>query len=69
MKRNMKKAIDYYMNLATKNSSARYQIYCDEIIEIYKLSSTTEEGIYHGLMAGFAIGYKAGRKDQKDGRQ
>lgn len=68
MSRNMKKAIDEYMRIRN-NSRRRYAFYFGEIKQILDISPSVVDGVCHGLMAGFAIGYKAGRKDQKEGRR
>lgn len=68
MSRNMKKAIDEYMRIRS-NSRRRYAFYFGEIKQILDISPSVVDGVFHGLMAGFAIGYKAGREDQKEGRR
>lgn len=68
MSRNMKKEIDEYMRISN-NSRRRYVFYFGEIQQILDISPSVVDGVFHGLMAGFAIGYKAGRKDQKEGRR
>ena len=68
MNRNMKKAIEDYIRIGD-DSSRRYAFYFGEVKQVLDMSPSVVDGVFNGLMAGFAIGYKAGRRDQKEGRR
>ena len=68
MNRDMKKAIEEYKRISS-NNSRRYMFFYSDIKQLVDSSRNIVDGVIDGLMAGFAIGYKARRKDQKEGRR
>lgn len=69
MNRSMKKAIEDYNRMVEKRKKTRYLLYMSDFFQLYELSDNKADMIVNVLKAGFMIGYKAGRKDQKEGRR
>ena len=60
----IEKAICNYLN-KHKNKGNFYK---NDFTEILSLSADKYEMIFYSLIAGYEIGYKAGRKEEKKGR-
>ena len=69
MNRSMKKAIEDYNRMIEKGKNKRYLLYVSDVCQLYELSDSKVDVIINALKAGFMIGYKVGRKDQKEGRR
>lgn len=69
MNRSMEKAIEDYNRMVEKRKKTRYLLYMSDFFQLYELSDNKADMIVNVLKAGFMIGYKAGRKDQKEGRR
>ena len=63
--RSIRKAIDEYAKMEINRRAA---FYYQEIKEVLDMSTNAADAAMNGIMAGFAIGYRVGRKDQKEGR-
>lgn len=74
MRRNMQKMIDEYKRrFEVSGNHGRGQFFVSDILQLIEIGE--REGgciidyIYSAIMAGFMIGYRLGRKDQKEGRR
>lgn len=72
MKRSMAKAIEDYMKLTDKNDGTRsqnkYVFYASDLQQLVDMSHDKYDAIFKATMAAFMVGYRAGRRDQKEGR-
>lgn len=69
MNRNMKKAITDYYKMIDQENTNKYAFYVSDMSQLMDMSRNKVDAVFNSLMAGFMVGYRAGMKDQKEGRR
>jgi len=73
MRRSMKKAIEEYerrfVRVPENVNRGRGAFYVSDSCQLLEMSRDKYELLTNALEAGFMVGYRLGRKDQKEGRR
>ena len=73
MKRSIKNAIEEYRRRfwydEQNAKTQRGEFYVSDTIQLLEMSEDKYDLVSNSMQAGFMIGYRLGRKDQKEGRR